>query len=113
MWRVGELCSTRQNMENLMPKGYWIAHVTVKDAERYPDYIRTAAPVFQKYGARFIVRGGRYEAVEGVARPRNVIIEFDSLDQALACYHSPEYQAAAAIRQRCSDGEILLIEGSE
>ena len=100
-------------MEDVMPKGYWIARVTVKDADMYPDYIRTAAPAFQKYGARFLVRGGRYEAVEGEARPRNVIIEFDSLEKALACYRSPEYQAAVAIRQRCADGEILLIEGAE
>ncbi len=94
-----------------MPKGYWIAHVTVNNADMYPDYIRTAAPAFQKYGARFLARAGRYEAMEGEARPRNVLIEFDSFEQAVACYRSPEYQPAVAIRQQCADGEILLIEG--
>ena len=52
-----------------------------------------------------------HEAVEGAARPRNVIIEFDSFDQALACYRSPEYQIAAAIRQANADGELLIVEG--
>ena len=51
--------------------------------------------------------------MEGEARPRNVIIEFDSFEKALACYRSPEYQPAVAIRQHCADGEILLIEGAD
>jgi uncharacterized protein (DUF1330 family) len=96
-----------------MAKAYWIARVTVNDAEMYRDYVRTATPAFQKYGARFLARGGRHEALEGEARARNVIIEFDSLEKAAACYHSPEYQAAAAIRQRCADGEIVVVEGAE
>lgn len=96
-----------------MAKGYWIARVTVNNAEMYPDYVRAATPAFQKYGARFIVRGGRHEAMEGEARPRNVVIEFESFDQAAACYHSPEYQIAAEIRQRCADGEIVVVEGVE
>ena len=96
-----------------MAKGYWIARVTVNDADMYPEYIRTAAPAFQKYGARFIVRGGRHESMEGEGRPRNVVIEFDSFERATACYRSPEYQAAVAIRQRCADGEIIVVEGAE
>jgi uncharacterized protein (DUF1330 family) len=100
-------------MENRMPKGYWIARVTVNNAEMYPDYIRATVPALQKYGGRFLARGGRHEAMEGEARARNVIIEFDSFEQAAACYHSPEYQAAAAIRQRCADGEIVVVEGAE
>jgi uncharacterized protein (DUF1330 family) len=96
-----------------MAKAYWISRVTVNNAEMYPDYVRAAAPAFQKYGARFIVRGGRHEAMEGEARPRNVVIEFDSFEQAVACHQSPEYQVAAAIRQRCADGEIVVVEGVE
>ena len=94
-----------------MAKGYWIAHVTVNNAENYPKYLAAAKPAFEKYGARFLARGGRYEAIEGPARPRNVIIEFDSFEQALACYRSPEYQIAAAIRQANADTELLVIEG--
>jgi uncharacterized protein (DUF1330 family) len=94
-----------------MAKGYWIARMTVNNPADYPKYIETAAPAFQRHGAKFLVRGGRAEAVEGPGRPRNVVIEFASFDEAMACYNSPEYQAAAKIRQACADGEILIVEG--
>ncbi len=68
---------------------------------------------YKKYGAKFLVRGGRAEAVEGPGRPRNVVIEFDSFDTAMACYNSPEYQAAAKIRQSCASGEVLIVEGHD
>jgi uncharacterized protein (DUF1330 family) len=51
--------------------------------------------------------------LEGKARARNVIIEFPSMDEALACYNSPEYTAARAIRQTVSQGEFVLVEGVE
>lgn len=94
-----------------MPKGYWIAHVDVRDPERYKDYVAAAKIAFDKHGARFLARGGSYEIAEGEGRPRNVVIEFETLATAQACYHSPEYQMAAAIRQSCADGDITLVEG--
>ena len=96
-----------------MAKGYWIARVDVRDAEGYTDYVAAAKLAFDKYGARFLARGGRSEAAEGPGRGRNVVIEFASLQQAHDCYHSPEYQRAAAIRQRHADGEIVLVEGAD
>lgn len=96
-----------------MPKGYWIARVDVTNAEDYPDYLTAAKPVYEKYGARPIVRGGACEGVEGTARSRNVVLEFDSYEIAKECYNSPEYQAAAKIRQANSVGEILIVEGAE
>jgi uncharacterized protein (DUF1330 family) len=96
-----------------MAKGYWIAHMTVNDPAEYPKYLAAAAEPFKKYGANFIVRGGRYEAVEGDGRARNVVIEFASFDDALACYNSPEYQVAAAIRKACATGEITIAEGAD
>lgn len=96
-----------------MAKGYWIARVTVNNADIYPQYVEAARAAFQAYGARFLARGGRSDGVEGEARQRNVIIEFDSYEQALACYRSPEYQIAAGIRQSCADGEIVIVEGVE
>ncbi len=57
---------------------------------------RPHAPVFAKPGGRFLARGGEFQALEGTARQRHVIIEFDSYETALAYYHSPDYQAAAA-----------------
>ncbi|MBB4952983.1 uncharacterized protein (DUF1330 family) [Agrobacterium vitis] len=94
-----------------MAKGYWIARVDVRDAERYKDYISTAKPAFERYGAIFLARGGKTEAVEGASRARNVVIEFPSFQDAVDCYNSEEYQAAVKIRQEVADGEILLIEG--
>jgi uncharacterized protein (DUF1330 family) len=95
-----------------MPKGYWIARVDIRDPERYKDYVAAAKPAFERFGARFLARGGEHEKAEGPGRARNVIIEFDSLKVAHDCYYSPEYQRAAAIRQQVADGEIVLVEGS-
>jgi len=94
-----------------MPKAYWIAHVEVHDPERYKDYVATAKPAFERYGARFLARGGPFEALEGRGRPRNVVIEFPSIQAALDCYNSTEYQAAKAIRITVADGEIVIVEG--
>ncbi len=92
-------------------KGYWIGRVDVHDEAGYRAYVRANAEAFAKFGARFLIRGGPFEAVEGTARARNVVIEFPSYDAALACYHSPEYQAAKALREPVSDGDIVIIEG--
>ena len=96
-----------------MPKGYWIARITVHNPERYKDYVTTATPAYKEFGAKFLVRGGQSNAVEGEGRPRNVVIEFDSYEKALACYNSPAYVAARAIRQEVADGELIIVEGPE
>jgi uncharacterized protein (DUF1330 family) len=93
-----------------MPKAYWIARVDVRDPEGYKDYVAAAKLAFDAHGAKFLARGGASEAVEGKGRARNVIIEFASLQQAHACYYSPEYQHAASIRQKYAEGEIILVE---
>lgn len=94
-----------------MAKGYWIAHVDVTDPEAYKDYVAANAAAFTKYAARFLVRGGDFETVEGAARARNVVIEFPDYAAALACYRSPEYQHAKALRSAASDGDVIIIEG--
>ncbi|MGI9477938.1 MAG: DUF1330 domain-containing protein [Hyphomicrobiaceae bacterium] len=95
-----------------MQKGYWVVRVSVKNTENYPDYLAAARPAFEKYDARFVVRGGRYLAKEGVARDRNVVVEFADYDTAIACYHSPEYAAARSIRQANADADFLIVEGA-
>lgn len=94
-----------------MPKGYWIARVDVRDAERYKDYVAAAKPAFEKYGATFLARGGDFVELEGQARMRNVVIEFPSLQAAVDCHASPEYQMAAKIRQEVADAEMVVVEG--
>lgn len=94
-----------------MAKGYWIAHVDVTNPEGYKEYVALNAKAFAKYGAKFLVRGGKFTTKHGRARARHVVIEFDSYETALACYDSPEYKAAEAVRNKHSDGDVIVIEG--
>ena len=96
-----------------MPKGYWIGRVEVHDPERYKDYIATATPAYQRFGARFLVRGGKVHLAEGPARSRNVVIEFPTIEAAIDCYNSPEYEKARAIRQEIAEGELIIVEGND
>jgi uncharacterized protein (DUF1330 family) len=94
-----------------MAKGYWIANVDVKNDEGYKPYVAANAAIFKKFGARFIVRRGKFECPEGTSRAATVIIEFPDYATALACYRSPEYQANIKVRQAHSTADILIIEG--
>ena len=94
-----------------MPKGYWVGRVDVIKPEGYQAYGVALAEVLRKYGAKFLVRGGTFEAVEGKARDRNIVLEFKDYATALACYNSPEYQHAITLRTPHSVGDILIIEG--
>lgn len=94
-----------------MAKGYWIGRVDVNDEEAYKPYAVANGPIFKKFGARIIVRGGPYECVEGTARGRNVVIEFPDYATAMACYNSPEYQENMKIRQANAVTDLIIIEG--
>jgi uncharacterized protein (DUF1330 family) len=96
-----------------MPKAYIIARITVTDPDKYAEYVKDASAAIRQYGGRPLVRGGAYAELEGGSRPRNVVIEFESLDQAKAYYHSPEYQAAKAKREGAGIAEIVAVEGVE
>jgi uncharacterized protein (DUF1330 family) len=96
-----------------MPKAYVIARVTVTNPEAYAEYVKGASEAIRKYGGRPLARGGAYEQLEGEARPRNVILEFASLEQAKLYYHSPEYQAAKALRENAGIAEMVAVEGTE
>jgi uncharacterized protein (DUF1330 family) len=86
--------------------------VSVRDEQRYPEYIAAAGAAFQKYGAEFVVRGGAFDLMEGSARERNVVVEFRDRSTAVACYQSPEYQAARLIRQKYADADFIIIAGA-
>jgi uncharacterized protein (DUF1330 family) len=94
-----------------MAKGYWIARVDVKNEDGYKAYATANPAIFRKFGGRFVVRAGPFENPEGVSRARNVVIEFPSYEQALACYRSPEYQANIKVRQPHSTADIVIIGG--
>ena len=91
-------------------KGYWIAHLDVHDPEGYKPYMAANQMPFGKFGARYLVRAGRCEVMEGRQRSRTVVMEFPSYEAALACYRSPEYQAAKALRQGKADADLVVIE---
>ncbi|MCO5081499.1 MAG: DUF1330 domain-containing protein [Rhizobiaceae bacterium] len=93
-------------------KGYWMGMVDVTDPENYPKYIAANKAAFDKYGAKFLVRGGRGEVFEGPAASRLVVIEFDSYQTALDCFHSPEYQAALKLRKAYSTAHFAVVEGA-
>lgn len=96
-----------------MRKGYWVAMVDVADMDGYQGYIAANKSVFEKFGARFLVRNGEKTVVEGKPRSRVVVIEFASYQQALECYRSPEYQHVISLRAPYSDADIVVIEGYE
>ena len=95
----------------MAPKGYWIGHVDVQDDEAYKRYIQANGPVFEKYGGRFLVRGGPFENPEGTSRARHVVLEFVSYEQAKACYHSADYQDIIGLRTAVSTGDMVIVEG--
>lgn len=96
-----------------MPKGYWIAHVRVTNPDEYAKYVEGARAAFERHGARFLARGGRHAEVEGpMGRERHVVIEFPTLQAALDCYNSPEYQAARRFREDAGEATIVLVEGN-
>jgi uncharacterized protein (DUF1330 family) len=94
-----------------MAKGYWMASVRIRDPQRYPDYIAANKAAFDKYGAKFVVLGGKFELANGKSSDRHVVIEFDSFETAKACFHSPEYQAALRIFETCADSDLVIVEG--
>jgi uncharacterized protein (DUF1330 family) len=96
-----------------MSKGYWVAFADISDPEGYKAYMAENAKAFSKFGARFLARGGRYEAAEGKPRSRTVVIEFPSYQAAVDCYHSPEYAKAKALRQGKSVMDLSIVEGHD
>jgi uncharacterized protein (DUF1330 family) len=96
-----------------MAKGYWIARVDVRNVDGYKEYVAQNGAVFNKYGGKFLVRGGKFEAKEGSWRSRNVVLEFKDYETALACYNSPEYARLVALRAPYADSDLVIVEGFE
>ena len=88
----------------------WIAHVNVIDAEAYGQYARLAGPAIAAHGGVFLARGSRYVQLEGNDRARNVVARFPSVEHAVACYNSPEYQAALVHAQGAAERDLVVVE---
>lgn len=93
-----------------MPTALWIAHVEVTDTEAYRRYASGATVAIAAHGGVFLARGGRYVQLEGNDRPRNVVARFPSLEAAVACYNSTEYQGALAHAKGASLRDLVVVE---
>jgi uncharacterized protein (DUF1330 family) len=91
---------------------YVIVDVVVEDRETYETYKASVGPSLEKYGARFLARGGHAENLEGDWRPeRIVVLEFDSVERAKAWWASEEYREPKALRQSASTTRMIVVEG--
>lgn len=96
-----------------MTGALWIAHVNVTDPEAYGRYAALAGPAIAKHGGTFIARAARYVTLEGTERTRHVVARFASLEDAEACYRSPEYQAALDHARGASERDLIVVEITE
>ena len=96
-----------------MPKGYLVANIRVQDKEKFASFAGMAAPVIKAHGGKVLAKGPGAERHEGSVEGIVMMIEFVSLDAARAFYLSDEYQAAKAVRDECSETDLMLIEGVE
>lgn len=88
----------------------WIAHVHVTDAEAYGRYAQLAGPAIAKFGGVFLARGTRYVQLEGRDRARNVVARFPSVEAAVECYNSPEYQEAMSHAKGAAERDLVVVE---
>lgn len=96
-----------------MSKGYWVVSLDVTDEDTFKRYQALVGDATGKYGARYLVRGGLHQLVEGTSRSRNAVVEFPSYQAALDCYKSTEYAEPLAIRKKAADSDFLIIEGMD
>jgi uncharacterized protein (DUF1330 family) len=92
---------------------YVIAEIEVTDQGIYDEYRKQVPATLEKYGGRFVVRGGKTEALEGGWSPKRLIVlEFASMEQATKWYRSPEYAPLITLRQRGARGKLVAVEGA-
>jgi uncharacterized protein (DUF1330 family) len=96
-----------------MAKGYWIAlYRSVSDQAALAEYAKLATPAIQSGGGRFIARGTPYRRYEAGLDQRTVVIEFDSVQAAVATYEGPAYQAALKVLGNAAERDLRILEGS-
>jgi uncharacterized protein (DUF1330 family) len=92
---------------------YFIVEIDITDPVGFEDYRRRVPATIERYGGRYLARGGTLETIEGSWTPKRVVVlEFPSIDQARRWYHSEEYRELKALRLRTSRGSIVLVEGA-
>jgi len=91
---------------------YVILQIEVTDANKHAKYREIATPMVEKYGGRYLARGGKTEVVEGESVSRIVIVEFPSIERFKSFYNAPEYQEAKALRRSATRGNMIVVEGA-
>ncbi len=91
---------------------YWIAHVTVNDAEAYGEYAKRATAAIEDHGGEFLARATRTIWLEGNERERNVVVRFPSVENAERCYQSAAYQEALSYAKGAAERDLCIIEGN-
>ncbi len=94
-----------------MAKGYLVANIRVIDQEKFQEFSGMAGPAIKKYGGRVLARGPVADRLEGDVEGIVMMIEFESKEAAKTFYNSKEYQAAKAVREECSDTDLMIAEG--
>ncbi len=93
--------------------GYIVADIEVTDPGEYQKYAQQTAATLERYGGKFLVRGGQPETLEGDRNSKRVvIIEFPSVEHAKSWYNSPEYSAIKGMRHRSAVSNILIAHGA-
>ena len=93
-------------------KAYWIAvYRDIKNPENIKKYGEKATPAIKKYNGTILARGGKVETIEGIPSPRTVLIQFQTMEDAIQCYNSPEYQEAMKIGKGEFNRHIQIVEG--
>ena len=97
-----------------MPKAYWIsAYRSVRNADALAAYAKLAGPALENAGGRFLARGMPAQVYESGLSQRTVLVEFDSVAQAIAAHDSPAYQEALRVLGNAVDRDLRIIEGAE
>ncbi|MBV9373544.1 MAG: DUF1330 domain-containing protein [Alphaproteobacteria bacterium] len=97
-----------------MAKAYWVAaYRSISDPEALAGYAKLAGPAIMAAGGRFLARGTAARAYEAGLLQRLVIIEFDSVEKAVAAHDSEGYQAALKVLGRSADRDLRIVEGVE
>lgn len=90
---------------------YMIALTTVHDKDIYREYVKIAGPILEKYGAKTLNNGKKFQVYEGPVTPtRAYVFEFPSREVIDTFYNSPEYQAAIELRKRGTDVTMIVTE---
>jgi uncharacterized protein (DUF1330 family) len=94
---------------------YWIARAKINDPVEYKKYTDLVPAILKKYGAKVLARGGKYQILEGPETfERHIVVEFPSLEQAVACHESAEYQEASKFRLNgVGQNELFIVEAGD